>query len=175
MPCHVALSRVLRRLAKADGRVPELARLHNANDARLRALSASDAARRGEYDLLIGFLEGQAEKRPDKTQRRLFLVAVEYEFDDGAKTQGHGDALLVDAAFNMLVVECKLVRQGACCEQRRTSHVTAQAAKYAARAASWMDHLGRCDPALSSLLRFSVAPMILTDLVVPKFNSWVPI
>lgn len=169
------LSRALHRVAKALGDANALARLHNSTHARLSALLAveSSDARTREFDLLLRFFEAEKARRrtvgSDTGGDRLFLVAVEYEFDDGALTQGHGDAIMVDEASDkMYVVECKLLSSKTESDtfraERRLASVRAQASKYALRVGSWIAHMHHVDPdCINSLARMSIHPMILTE------------
>ena len=168
---HEPLSRVLQRVSNVLGDAAGLARLHNATHTRLSALASAGEgdARTREYRLLLRFFEAEKDRRRsgsvgDYSFRRLFLVAIEYVFDDGAKLQGHGDAIVIDeASDNMYVIECKLLLSTGNVFDR-LARVRAQADKYASRVGSWITHLRRVDPEhLESLGQLSIHPMILTD------------
>jgi len=157
------LSTMLRGIAKGLGDDRSLARIHNVNHARLKALAARDAARSREYELLLRFFAAEKARRHGgaaSAEDMLFLVAVEYEFDDGAR-QGQGDAILVNKRLDAYVVESKILAQYD--PDKRHAHAERQAVKYASRVASWMSHLARYDPALEGLARLQIHPMILTE------------
>lgn len=78
------------------------------------------------------------------------VVGVEYDFDDGARLQGRGDALLykpntggLDERGTLIIVECK--RIGHCASEpvkiKRRTHAIQQALGYACRLNSWLQHV----------------------------------
>jgi hypothetical protein len=77
------------------------------------------------------------------------IVGVEYDFDDGARLQGRGDALLYkplngsEEKGTLIIVECK--RIGHCVSEpvkiKRRTHAIQQALGYACRLNSWLQHV----------------------------------
>lgn len=100
----------------------------------------------------------------------LSIVGIEYDFDDGARLQGRGDALLYkpgcsrmggrDEKGTLITVECK--RIGHCTSEpvkiKRRTHAIQQALGYACRLNSWLQHIqlveGLSSTALSTPLPF---------------------
>ena len=72
--------------------------------------------------------------------KRTYLIAVEYDIDDGGREQGRGDALLYDGE-TLYVVECKYVLRNPSFTLKRKHDVQIQSKKYATRLKSWIDHL----------------------------------
>ena len=98
----------------------------------------------------------------------MFLVAVEYEIDDGYLTHGVGDALLFDGDTSLYVLECKSLTTVEGRNVRpakravRMEELSQQTAKYVHRIRSWVRHLS-CDPLLTSLSRLRLYGISLTD------------
>lgn len=70
------------------------------------------------------------------------IIGVEYDFDDGARIQGRGDALLL-RKDEIIVVECKRIMPCTTeeCKAKRRAHVARQALGYACRLTSWLRHI----------------------------------
>lgn len=161
LPCHgilhmmaQPLSTALRALCRAlnddDGCGSELARMHNRAHARLVAIMQHDDMRCHEYSVLDHFLKAEKARRKTATtttttttlhgeKSRLYMLAVEYLFDDGGFSQGHGDVLFWREDGTLVVVECKVVRG----DGGRLSKVHQQANTYSRRLRSWIRHLCR--------------------------------
>ncbi len=142
------LSKALHTASLADR--ARLARMHNSNYHRLVVLKEADEERASEYDVLLKYI-----KRFPSSK---YLIAVEYEFDDGGREQGHGDALFYDGE-RLYVTECKFTRR----RRARERRVREQAYKYAERLRSWLEYLGRTDAALGELATREVVASCVTE------------
>jgi hypothetical protein len=145
---HMRLSKALHAVSLAN--MKKLAQLHNSNYHRLMVLKETDVERGSEYDVLLRYIKANPNLR--------YLIAVEYEFDDGGREQGHGDALFYDGE-RLYVTECKYTRRMCKREQR----VREQARKYVERLRSWLAHLGRTDTALEKLASREVVASCVTE------------
>ncbi len=130
-----------------------LRNLHNGNAQRAKQLSTSIP----ELKILVDYLS-----RTKKDPQRPVLVAVEYDFDDGAVTDGRGDAIFFDG-HRLLVVEVKdLFACGSAFD--RWVGVQKQAEKYARRVCAWMQYLAFVDAGvMEKLAQSPVVPMMLTN------------
>lgn len=143
------LSRALHAASLADE--AKLRRIHNSNYHRLEKLIEADTKRAVEYQLLKRHILNSPSTK--------WLIAVEYEIDDGGRMQGHGDAVFYDGS-TMYVVECKRT-DGPYCTKREMA-VRRQAIKYVSRIKSWLVHLGQTDPPMAKM-GMSVVPGIVID------------
>jgi hypothetical protein len=93
----------------------------------------------------------------------VYLVAIEYTFDDGGKEEGHGDALFVTERGQLYVVECKVLSDEPRRAEQRLARVCSQARKYASRLSMWLRYLSDIDVGLASLQGICVVPAVLTE------------
>ena len=129
------LSRVLQVLGtRCDPRTINV--LTTRNLARVnRLVRAADACNAKELVVLRRWLI-------DERNKNLAVIGIEYDFDDGARTQGRGDALLLSGE-TLVVVECKRITDCSSeeCKAKRRAHVVRQALGYACRLTSWLQHI----------------------------------
>ena len=153
-PCQ-PISKPVRKLGKALsldmdilGTTKFLDRLHCQNVRRLHALRASSAVsgdpRILKYDALLHLIKQRHHTSPPS---RLFLVAVEYFFDDGCYKISNGSALVFSHAINTLfVVEPKILKPPpARYGHAKVSKAIQQATMGATRLLSWLPHLINMD------------------------------
>jgi hypothetical protein len=153
-PCQ-PLSKPVRQLGKALSLNMDslrtakiLNRLHCQNVSRLHALRASSAVsgdpRLLKYNALLHFIKQRHHTSPAS---RLFLVAVEYFFDDGCCKGAHGGALLFSHAVNTLfVVEAKILKDPPPAHAKVLLLKSIQnATKCSNRLSSWLPHLINMD------------------------------
>jgi hypothetical protein len=116
-----------------------------------------------EYILLKKFVKKIARQK-DPT-KRLYLVACEYFFDDGAFVKGQGDALLFDASSgSIIVLEIKMQTTNGRYKEKRNQKVRDQTTIYAARLKSWLVHLCAINPMFNDAFKDrDVVRAILTD------------
>ena len=124
-----------------------LDRLHCRNVSRLNALRTSSATsgdpRVLEYNALHHLIKQKHHTSPSS---RLFLVAVEYVFDDGCFKRANGDALVFSHAINTLfVVETKILKAPAKTGNAKVLKAIQQATMCASRLSSWLPHLINID------------------------------
>ena len=153
-PCQ-PISKPVRKLGKALsldmdilGTTKFLDRLHCQNVRRLHALRASSAVsgdpRILKYDALLHLIKQRHHTSPPS---RLFLVAVEYFFDDGCCKIANGGALVFSHAINTLfVVEAKILKDPpAQYGHDKVLKAIQQATMCATRLLSWLPHLINMD------------------------------
>ena len=124
------LSRALHRAFNAKGLIHKLARIHNISFHRLDSLISLDERRASEYKLLKHYILTKAKKE----EPRRFLIAVEYEFDDGRPEQGCGDAIMFDGT-SLYVIEAKITKG----DKKREEYVRRQVDRYTERLSSWLE------------------------------------
>ena len=159
------LSHAVRRLLAAarKDRVAWNADRVGARLARL-ARGADDGGSRKPAMLRL-YLREAAHRAKARGEPRPLLVAVEYEIDDGVPSSPgcvRGDALVIDGG-DLVVLEAKSRTAGHAARFRRAA---SQARLLAARLRSWLEHLGRVDPAARDALagRWArVRAAVLTD------------
>lgn len=98
-----------------------------------------------------------------KQNPHLFVMAVEYEFDDGCTSkQQHGDLILCDG-HTVYVTECKCIGQNRLYSDERDAKVRDQALKCHKRFLSWIRHISQFDKSKSIILTLNIVPAIITD------------
>ena len=132
------LSKILHSIAIYTGSDKQ-ARLHNKSHYRLKNLIEKDETRKDEYMLIRNACLGL-----HLNGKRTYLIAVEYDIDDGGRHQGRGDALLYDGE-TLYVLECKFVLRNPGYTLKREHDVQIQAKQYATRLRSWINHLLQFD------------------------------
>jgi hypothetical protein len=108
-----------------------------------------------EYKLMRNFLLLHPE---------LYLIAVEYEFDEGicCSVQQHGDLILF---YNNIIyiTECKCIDIGKVYTQKRQETVITQSKRCCERFKSWMNHIAKFDKGKEIIANMDIKPFILTD------------
>lgn len=159
------LSRMLYKLSGYD--TAKLRKLSDRNLERLNDLIQRSPLCRKEYALIGTHMSSNP---------GLFLIAIEYEIDDGRLTHGCGDALLFDGTGTLFVLECKSLttvdgRDVRPCKRIvRLDEIRQQTKKYADRIRSWIQHLSG-DPLLSQLSAIHVCGQTLTDDGTKKLDQ----
>ena len=106
-----------------------------------------------EYLLMKNFLT----LRPD-----LYLMAVEYEFDEGGCcVQQHGDMILLDKN-KLLITECKCIVLDKKFTSKREQMVKDQAYRCCDRFKSWITHISKFDKLKLNVARLEIVPCTLT-------------
>lgn len=160
---HMPLSHAINDISKAITR-DKLHILTRHNMTRLDNLIYYSEQRFGssharEYKLMRDFL---------MTNRDLFVLAVEYEFDEGGcNRQQHGDLILSDGA-NIFVTECKYIQNDRVYAKTRHVNVNEQALRCHARFISWLDHIVKFDTSKRCILNMSILPCIITNHSLEK-------
>ena len=161
---HVPLSQVMTDISKALYR-DKLHILTRHNKTRLDNLIYYTEQRFGsshakEYKLMRDFL---------LLNQDLFVLAVEYEFDEGGcNRQQHGDLILCDGKC-IYITECKCIEDDRVYANSRKINVNEQAVRCHARFVSWLDHLVKFDITKSSIQRLKIVPRIITNQSPDKF------
>ena len=115
-----------------------------------------------EYLLMKNFLT----LRPD-----LYLMAVEYEFDEGGCcVQQHGDMILLDKN-KLLITECKCIVLDKKFTSKREQMVKDQAYRCCDRFKSWINHISKFDKLKLNVARLEIVPCTLTTFGFDIFEN----
>lgn len=108
-----------------------------------------------EYSMMKHFLS----LRPE-----LYLISVEYEFDEGGCTvQQHGDMILLDKN-KLLITECKCIDLEKKFASKRQQMVKDQAYRCCDRFKSWINHISKFDKLKLNVSQLEILPCTLTTL-----------
>jgi hypothetical protein len=144
-----------------------LMKLNKQSLQRLDALIALDARKRREYELmkLVATRAHAVAMQSIEKNQGLYMLAVEYDIDDGAWRQGQGDVLFITGDKSKLyVVECKCVDgYHENLKQERVEKVCSQAAYYSTRVDSWIRHLAAIDDNMTVLQGMDVVGVAVTE------------
>lgn len=160
---HMPLSLAINEMSKAISR-DRLHILTRHNMTRLDNLIYYSENRFGssharEYKLMRTFLT---------FNRDIFVLAVEYEFDEGGcNRQQHGDLILSDGD-NIYITECKYIEEDRAYAKTRHDNVNEQALRCHSRFVSWLHHVAKFDTSKECILRMNILPCIITNHSLEK-------
>jgi hypothetical protein len=155
---HTPLSQALNDISKALCR-DKLPILSRQNKTRLDNLiyytqNKFGSSHSKEYKLMRDFL---------KLHRDIYLLAVEYEFDEGGSIrQQHGDLILCDGT-TIYITECKCIEDDRVYANDRKVNVNEQALRCHMRFESWLDHLVKFDSTKECIRRMNIVPCVITN------------
>lgn len=156
---HQPLSQVISDLSKSLYN-KRLSKLSKKNKTRLDNIihymdNRFGEQRSREYVLMKKFLTLRSD---------LYLIAVEYEFDEGGCCiQQHGDMILLDKN-RLLITECKCIELSKHFASKRQQMVKDQAYRCCNRFKSWINHLSEFDKLKLNVSRLDILPCTLTTL-----------
>ena len=91
-----------------------------------------------------------------------YIIAVEYEIDDGVKVNHSGDVLCYDGNKELVVVELKCIKSHKN-KSERFLKVKDQSNKLTKRLSSWMRHATWIDLSMEKMKEFNVYGAYFTD------------
>lgn len=122
-----------------------------------------------EYFLMQNFLN----KRQD-----LYLLAIEYEFDEGGcNIQQHGDMILIDTSNNLYITECKFIKEDKQYSVKKREYAFEQAHKCHKRFVSWIEHISKFDKSKIIIQEQNIYPCVLINDIfyIYKSNKYIPV
>lgn len=155
---HTPLSQAMNDISKAICR-DKLPILSRHNKTRLDNLiyyteNKFGSSHSKEYKLMKNYLQ---------INKDIYLLAVEYEFDEGGSIrQQHGDLILCDGT-TIYITECKCIEDDRCYADERKHNVNEQALRCHLRFESWLNHLVKFDSTKECIKRMNIVPCVITN------------